>query len=109
MAQGAFAEAVPHFREAARLHPEDASALSNLGGALLAAGRPEEAVAPLERAVALDPASLNARFNLARALLARGRHARSPARSSRRRSGIAPADADTRRELVALRARLGAK
>jgi tetratricopeptide (TPR) repeat protein len=105
-ARGAFAEAIPHFREAARLHPEDAGALSNLGGALLAAGRPEEAEAALERAVALDPRSLNARFNLAKALLARGR-TREALRQLEEAQRIAPADDETRRELEALRARLG--
>jgi Tfp pilus assembly protein PilF len=106
VAQGAFAEAIPHFREAARLHPADAGALSNLGGALLAAGRPAEAEAALGRAVALDPSSLNARFNLARALLARGR-LREALHQLVEAQRIAPADEDTRRELEALRARLG--
>jgi tetratricopeptide (TPR) repeat protein len=105
-ARGAFAEAIPHFREAARLHPEDAGALSNLGGALLAAGRPEEAEAALERAVVLDPRSLNARFNLAKALLARGR-TREALRQLEEARRIAPADDETRRELEALRVRLG--
>jgi tetratricopeptide (TPR) repeat protein len=106
VAQGAFAEAVPHFREAARLRPEDAGALTNLGGALLGAGRPDEAEAALERAVALDPRSLNARFNLARALLAHGR-IREALRQLEEARRIDPADDDTRRELEALRARLG--
>ena len=106
VAQGAFADAIPHFREAAQLHPEDASALSNLGGALLAAGRPAEAEAALARAVALDPSSLNARFNLAKALLARGRM-RDALRQLEEAQRIAPADEQTRRELEALRARLG--
>jgi tetratricopeptide (TPR) repeat protein len=106
-ARGAFAEAVPHFREAARLQPEDAGALGNLGAALLAAGHAGEAQGALERAVALDPASLNARFNLAKALLARGR-AREALRQLEEARRIAPGDEDTRRELDALRARLGA-
>jgi tetratricopeptide (TPR) repeat protein/mono/diheme cytochrome c family protein len=106
VAQGAFAEAIPHFREVARLHPADAGALSNLGGALLAAGRPGEAEAALARAVALDPSSLNARFNLAKALLARGRM-REALRQLEEAQRIAPGDEDTRRELEALRARLG--
>jgi Flp pilus assembly protein TadD len=106
-ARGAFAEAVPHFREAARLQPGDAGALGNLGAALLAAGRAEEAQGALEHAVALDPRSLNARFNLAKALLARGR-AQDALRQLEEARRIAPADEDTRRELEALRARLGA-
>ena len=105
-AQGAFADAVSQFREVVRQHPEDASALSNLGGALLGAGRPGEAVAALDRAATLDPASLNARFNLARALLAQGRLREALAHLEAAHR-IAPADADTRRELEALRARLG--
>jgi tetratricopeptide (TPR) repeat protein len=106
-ARGAFAEAVPQFREAARLQPGDAGALSNLGAALLAAGRAEEAQSALERAVSLDPRSLNARFNLAKALLARGRQ-REALRELEEARRIAPGDEDTRRELEALRARLGA-
>ena len=106
VARGAFAEAVPHFREAARLHPEDAGALTNLGGALLGAGRAEEAEAALERAVALDPRSLNARFNLAKALQARGR-LREALRQLEEAQRIAPADDDTRREIEAIRVRLG--
>jgi tetratricopeptide (TPR) repeat protein/mono/diheme cytochrome c family protein len=106
VAQGAYAEAVHHFQEAVRLRPEDAGALSNLGGALLAAGRAGEAQAALERAVALDPRSLNVRFNLARALLARGR-LREALRQLEEAQRIAPTDDDTRRELEALRARLG--
>jgi Tfp pilus assembly protein PilF len=106
VARGAYAEAIPQFREAARLQPGDAGALSNLGGALLAAGRAGEAEDALSRAVALDPRSLEARFNLARALLARGRM-REALRQLEEARRIAPADEDTRREIEALRARLG--
>jgi tetratricopeptide (TPR) repeat protein len=106
VAEGAIGEAIPEFEAAARLRPDDASALSNLGGALLATGRAAEAEAALARAVALDPLSLNARFNLAKALLARGR-LRDALRQLEEAQRIAPDDEDTRRELAALRARLG--
>jgi tetratricopeptide (TPR) repeat protein len=108
VARGSLAEAVPHFREAARLRPEDAGALSNLGAALLGAGRAVEAQSALERAVLLDPGSLDARFNLAKALEARGRMREALLQLQEARR-IAPADDDTRRELEALRARLGTR
>jgi tetratricopeptide (TPR) repeat protein len=106
VARGAYAQAIPHFREAARLQPGDAGALSNLGGALLAGGRLAEAEAALSRALALDPRSLDAHFNLAKALLARGRM-RDALRHLEEARRIAPADEETRRELEALKARLG--
>jgi tetratricopeptide (TPR) repeat protein len=105
VARGAFAEAVPHFEAAVRLRPGDAGALSNLGGALLAVGRTRQAASILERAVALEPASLNARFNLARALVAQGR-LRDALAQLEAAARLAPDDADTRRELDALKKRL---
>ncbi len=106
VAQGAYAEAVPQYQEVVRRRPDDAGALTNLGGALLAVGRAREAASHLGRAVALDPASLNARFNLGRALAAEGRwqEALDQLEAARR---LAPRDDDTRRELEALKKRLG--
>jgi tetratricopeptide (TPR) repeat protein len=106
--RGAFAEAVEQYQQVVRLRPDDAAALANLGGALLALGRTGDAVSSLERAVALQPESLNARFNLARALIAQGRLTDALAQLEAAHR-LAPEDADTVRELDALKKQLGKK
>jgi tetratricopeptide (TPR) repeat protein len=105
VSRGAFAEAVTHYEELVKLRPQDAGALTNLGGALLAVGRERQAALTLGRAVALDPASLNARFNLARAFVAQGRLQEALAQLEEA-ARLAPRDADTQRELEALKKRL---
>jgi Flp pilus assembly protein TadD len=54
-ADGAFAEAITVLEEAARLHPEDADTLVDLGYVYLAAGDPAGARAALERAARARP------------------------------------------------------
>ena len=53
--------------------PPHARAFTNLGAALVAAGRPADALPPLARALALDPADYSALRNRALAFLALGR------------------------------------
>jgi Flp pilus assembly protein TadD/mono/diheme cytochrome c family protein len=104
--QGALAEALPHLRAAVRLSPGDAGARNTLGAVLLELGRTAEATEQLRRAVELDPGSLNAQYNLGRAL-ALGGLLQEAAAHLEQAVRIAPDDPDARRELAAVRARLG--
>ncbi len=62
-----YALAIPHLREAARLLPENADVLTNLGAALAIQGDMQSAVAAFARALQLDPENETARANLQRA------------------------------------------
>ncbi|HMC62978.1 MAG TPA: tetratricopeptide repeat protein, partial [Candidatus Solibacter sp.] len=62
---GKFAEALPHFRRAAELEPDNAAFLINLGAALASAGDLAGAVPAFERALEVDPSNAVARENLA--------------------------------------------
>jgi Flp pilus assembly protein TadD/mono/diheme cytochrome c family protein len=103
---GALAEALPHLRAAVRLAPEDAGARNTLGSVLLELGHTAEATEQLRRAVAIDAGSLNAQYNLGRALAMGGR-LQEAAVHLEEAVRIAPDDPDARRELAAVRARLG--
>ncbi|HEY5999015.1 MAG TPA: tetratricopeptide repeat protein [bacterium] len=65
--QGRNGEALEHFREYYRLHP-DADAAHNLGRALRLTGRAEEAAGYLRIAVDLDPRRMESRIELSKAL-----------------------------------------
>jgi Tfp pilus assembly protein PilF len=66
-------KAAEHFSAAVQLRPKSAAALSNLGTALEAAGRPNEAAARYAEAVALDPLYAPARVNLGNIGMVQGR------------------------------------
>jgi tetratricopeptide (TPR) repeat protein len=65
-------EAIAALMEARTLDPESAEISSNLGAALLAAGRIHPAEEPLRRAVRLDDGLVTARSNLGAMLLLKG-------------------------------------
>jgi len=59
-AQGKLGEAVPYFREAVRLRPQDAQVHQNLGRGLLELGKKDEAIEHLQEALRIlrsSPAS----------------------------------------------------
>jgi Flp pilus assembly protein TadD len=68
MRQQRLEEAIPAFRRALAIRPDDSRTLGSLGIALASTGRLDEAIAAFERALALDPGNTSARANLARAL-----------------------------------------
>ena len=55
VSQDRFLEAIEHYRAAIRLHPDDANAEANLGGALAETGKLSEAKLHLQRALRIDP------------------------------------------------------
>jgi tetratricopeptide (TPR) repeat protein len=65
-------EALPYLTEAARMRPDNATALNNLAGALFSLERLPEAAEKFRAALAIDPAYQNARYNLANTLAAMG-------------------------------------
>lgn len=67
-----FDESVSAFERAARIHPNKAAVLANLGNALTAAGRLSEAVSAFERALGFDPRFANGWSGLATALRRKG-------------------------------------
>ena len=72
-AQGRFAQAIPHYRQALRLAPGIATAHYNLGVALARVGRPDEAEGHFREAVRIKPASAEAYNNLGAALAEQGK------------------------------------
>jgi tetratricopeptide (TPR) repeat protein len=70
--QGAIQEAIGHYEQALRLHPNDPSVPVNLATALLRAGRFEEAIGPYEQALRIDPDDAQAHYNLGVALVKLG-------------------------------------
>ncbi len=65
--------AIPYFRDALRIEPEQAPARNALGAALLQTGKPADAIPELEAALRAQPSYTNARYNLANALAMDGR------------------------------------
>jgi Flp pilus assembly protein TadD len=59
-----FPGAIEQFRASVRLHPDDADAEANLGGALAETGQYAEAKTHLERALEINPNHTLARENL---------------------------------------------
>jgi protein O-GlcNAc transferase len=64
VSQDKFLEAIEHYRAALRLHPDDANAEANLGGALAETGQLSEAKQHFQRALRIDPNHKLARENL---------------------------------------------
>jgi Flp pilus assembly protein TadD len=62
--RGDFQDAVPQFRAAVEINPEDANAQANLGSALAQTGQLAEAKSHFERALAINPNHQLARENL---------------------------------------------
>ena len=71
-ARGRGEEAIRHYREALRIHPNFPEALTNLGMVLAARGQVEEAMRHYREALRIKPDSPQAHFNLGNALAARG-------------------------------------
>jgi Flp pilus assembly protein TadD len=68
-----FAEAVPAWKKAVELNPEDARAHNNLGAALVETGKPDEALAEYRRSLELNDQSSQAHNNLGSALAQQGK------------------------------------
>jgi cytochrome c-type biogenesis protein CcmH/NrfG len=83
-----FAEAQKRFEAFLARHPDDASALTDLGSALLFQDKIDEAVKRYQEAIAKDPKFMQAHFNLGIAEEKRGRRSESVA-SLRRALDIA--------------------
>jgi protein O-GlcNAc transferase len=65
-------EAVPHFRKAIALNPNDAAAHYHLGAALMMANQTDEGLAELKKATELAPNVFDYQFHLARAYETKG-------------------------------------
>jgi tetratricopeptide (TPR) repeat protein len=71
--KGRTTEGMARCREALRIRPDHAGAMTNIGIALAEQGRLEEAVAQYRRALELRPDQVEARYNLGLALARQGR------------------------------------
>jgi tetratricopeptide (TPR) repeat protein len=72
-ARGAYAEAATHYQDLVVLKPRDATALCNLGAALIKVGRYHEAEVQLRKAIGRQPDHPQALGNLGAVYLAKGR------------------------------------
>jgi len=68
MEQGRTEEAIAHFEDAVRRHPNYIEAQNNLGGALLRQGRMDEAILHFEEALRYHPDDADACYNLGLAM-----------------------------------------
>ncbi len=68
LAQGNARDAITHYEEVLRIHPDDAQTHGNLGAALVKLGRPQEAIQHCEEAIRLKPDDPEAHYNLGIAL-----------------------------------------
>lgn len=100
--------AVPDFRRAAELAPDEAAAHAYLGAALYQIREPDAALAALERAVELDPGETLPWKPLGDLRAARGDFAGAVA-ALERALAISPGDAECARRLEECRARLAQK
>lgn len=100
------AEAIPHLKEALRLHPDFPEAENNLGDDLRLLGRPAEAIPHLERAIRMEPRYATAYKNLGAALLMMGQYTRGIA-EFRRALSLQPANPDAHFNLGLALARSG--
>jgi Tfp pilus assembly protein PilF/mono/diheme cytochrome c family protein len=98
--------AVPHFRDALRLNPEQPMTLNNLGVALQSQGKPAEALEQFQHALAVQPGYRSAQFNLSNLLAAQGKWPEAAA-GYRQILSAEPADTEARDQLVALLIRMG--
>ncbi|MFQ5937585.1 MAG: tetratricopeptide repeat protein, partial [Acidiferrobacterales bacterium] len=64
-ADGRVHDAESHYRQAAAVTPDNATAQFNLGVALEDLGQPDEAIRAYQQAVSLDPEFADAHYNLA--------------------------------------------
>jgi tetratricopeptide (TPR) repeat protein len=72
--QGEHDKAIAHYKTVLQSHPRaDATVWNNLGGSLMATGKPEEAINAYQNALKLDPSMGDAHENLAFALARSGR------------------------------------
>jgi tetratricopeptide (TPR) repeat protein len=99
---GDYAQALPHFEQAAAQAPGWSAAHQNLGALLARLGRPDQGLVHLELAVSLDPEHAPGLVALASALLALGRSEQARPHVER-----ALALDPTNARALALRARLG--
>ncbi len=103
--QGRNAEALEHFREAARINPAAADHAS-LGALAAAAGRLQEAVEAYTRALEARPSSVVDRYNVAGVLVALGRDAEAMAHY-REALRLDPRHAESHNNLAILLSRRG--
>jgi len=81
--KGRFEAAIPAWRQAVALNPDDDRAQTSLGAALASTGRPGAAIAHFEKAVEANPSYDDAWSGLGAALMATGRLADSIPRYER--------------------------
>ncbi len=74
-----FDEAIAHFKEAVRLKPDYAEALSNWAFALALQGKLDEAVPKYRESLALKPKNVRAHYTLGQALLLQGKRSEAMA------------------------------
>ena len=74
VAQGKYADAIPHLAEALRMQPDHLHALGNMGLALRKQGKPGEAVGFYQRALRVDPDSAKVHWQLGLALGDQGKN-----------------------------------
>jgi tetratricopeptide (TPR) repeat protein len=76
--QGEHDKAIAHYKTVLQSHPRaDATVWNNLGGSLMATGKPEEAIKAFQNALKLDPSMGDAHQNLGLALVRSGRQQES--------------------------------
>ncbi|NLF17785.1 MAG: tetratricopeptide repeat protein [Lentisphaerae bacterium] len=73
IAVGRHAEAVPHYRAALAIAPNDGRVLNNLGSSLMTLGRLDEAIPTIERALELNQGAPQTAANLGSAYVRAGR------------------------------------
>ncbi len=99
-------DAIPYFRDALRIEPEQAAALNELGAALMMAGDAKPATELFEHALRVQPGYTNARYNLANAQADSGQLAEAAA-NFRQVAQENPDDTTAQEHLFAVLAEMG--
>jgi Flp pilus assembly protein TadD len=98
VAQGKYAEAVPHLAEALRIQPNHLHALGNMGLALRNQGKAGEAIGFFQRALRVDPRSTKVHRQLGLALADQGKNDDALQELSKA-ADLAPKDFEIRMDL----------